>query len=95
MKLVTVEATFAPKDVATSTTLFEDQASGARDMDGCAGYDLYAATDGGGKIVIVQRWISMEAFDAYRQSETFARLAEGLKPIMTAPPITTVNDVSP
>lgn len=90
MKLITVEATVASGDATTSAALFEGHAPTVRDMAGCESYDLYADTNGGGKFVIVQRWFSMEDFDAYRQSDVFAQLGQGLKPMMTSVPVTTV-----
>jgi len=35
----------------------------------------------------------MEAFDAYRASPTFSTLGKGLKPMMSAPPVTTVAEI--
>ncbi len=95
MKLITVEAQFAADDATRSIALFEDHAPSVRDMDGCARYDLYTDPNDGGKIMIVQRWTSMSHFDAYRQSDAFAQLGMGLKPMMTAPPVTTICEVGP
>lgn len=92
MKLITVEATFAGTDVATAADAIEAQAATVKAMSGCDHYALYRTAR---SIAIVQRWTSMEAFDAYRTSETFAGLIGALKPIMAAPPVTTVASVDP
>ena len=93
MKLVTVEASFAPEHAGTCHDLFSDHAPEVRQMPGCEAYELYAAPADQGKIVIVQRWSSMDSFDQYRQSEAFAALGQGLKPIMAGPPVTTLSTV--
>lgn len=93
MKLITVEALFSTDDAATAIALFGDHAPAVRDMAGCKSYDLYADPDNAGNIVIVQRWETMSYFDAYRTSDAFAQLGAGLKPMMTAPPDTTICSV--
>lgn len=95
MKLITVEALFATENAKKSAALFEDHAPSVRDMAGCNSYDLYADPNDAGNIVIVQRWETMSQFDNYRQSDAFAQLGAGLKPMMTAPPVTTVCSVDP
>lgn len=95
MKLITVEALFATSNAAKSIALFEDHAPSVRDMPGSRSYDLYADPNDAGKIVIVQRWDSMSQFDSYRKSDVFAELGMGLKPMMTAPPVTTICNVDP
>lgn len=95
MKLITVEALFSDNDAASAITLFESHAPSVRDMAGCKRYDLYADPAHAGNIVIVQRWDSMSEFDAYRTSDAFAQLGAGLKPMMTAPPVTTISSVDP
>lgn len=93
MKLVIVEAAFLPGEREAAIALFADQADTVRTMDGCERYTIHRSVDDDGGIAIVQHWRSMEGFDAYRGSETFATLAQGLKPKMTAPPSTLVADV--
>lgn len=92
MKLVTVEAAFAPADLDAAMTLLAAQADAVRAMPGCVSYALYRGPSGD-RVAIVQRWLSAGAFDAYRASETFARLGAGLGPLMTAPPQTIVAEV--
>lgn len=94
MKLITVEALFSTDNADKSITLFEDHAPSVRDMAGCRSYDLYTDPKDAGKIVIVQRWDSMSQFDRYRKSDVFTQLGMGLKPMMTAPPVTTICDVA-
>lgn len=93
MKLVTVETTFDADNLAQPMAQLVNEATTVRAMKGCVAYDLYSGIDDGQKIVIIQRWASMQTFDAYRQSETFARLGTGLRPFMTSPPVTTVCDL--
>ena len=92
MKLISVEAEFPEDRIEEAMRLFEEQAGAVRAMDGCAHYALYRAPDAP-MIAIVQQWRSMEAFDAYRGSETFATLGQGLKPMMAKPPVTTAAEV--
>ena len=93
MKLVTVEAAFPAADLDRAVALFEEQAGTVRAMDGCEGYALYRAAGDGGAVGIIQRWRSMEAFDAYRTSFAFATLGQGLRPLMSGPPVTTVAQI--
>lgn len=92
MKLITVEAAFAAADLDAAISLFSDQAETVRSMAGCAHYALYRKPSNDG-IAILQHWDTKEAFDAYRQGDTFAKLGAGLRPLMTALPVTTVADV--
>ncbi|WP_415919036.1 putative quinol monooxygenase [Tateyamaria sp. SN6-1] len=91
MKLITVEAAFAASDLPAALTLFEAQADTVRKMNGCRHYALFTRPSGDG-VAILQHWDSMEAFDAYRASETFATLGQGLRPMMSAPPVTVVAE---
>ena len=93
MKLVVVEAVFAPADREAVVALFSDRADAVRAMDGCEGYAIHRSVDHVGGVAIVQRWRSMSSFDAYRASDVFAALGRELKPMMTAPPTTTVADI--
>lgn len=90
MKLVTVEAVFP--DAEKAVALFEARAHAVRAMEGCESYAIYRAPSGG-EVVIVQRWSTAEAFNTYRSSDAFGQLGQTLKPMMTAPPITTVAEI--
>lgn len=92
MKLITVEAEFAASDLASAMQLISGQAETVRAMPGCTHYTLYRKPSDDG-VAIIQQWDGMEAFDAYRSSETFAVLGAGLRPLMTKPPVTTVAEV--
>lgn len=92
MKLISVEAAFAPADLDRAVTLFEAHASDARAIEGCHHYVLFKNIDSDG-VAILQQWDTMVQFDAYRTSEAFAKLGAGLKPLMTAPPVTTIAEV--
>lgn len=89
MKLVTVEAKFAAENRASAVAAFEASAGTVRAMAGCETYGVFPSDDGV-SIVILQKWSSMEQFDAYRQSETFGEIGQSLKPLMSAPPVTTI-----
>ena len=93
MKLVTVEAKIAPDGVGTSIDIFNSQALAVRAMDGCENYAIYKAPNGENAILIAQTWASMEAFDAYRQSDVFASMGAALGPLMAAPPVTTIAEI--
>ena len=93
MKLVVVEAAFPPTDREAAIALFRDRADAVRAMDGCERYAVHRSVDDDGGVAIVQRWTSAAAFDAYRASDAFAALGRDLKPMMVAPPSTTVADV--
>lgn len=92
MKIVVVESVFDPENLAVPMAQLLNEATAVRSMKGCAGYDLYSGMDDGRKIVIIQRWTTMDAFEKYRQSDSFARLGRGLRPMMVEPPLTTVSD---
>ena len=90
MKLVTLEAAFAPEKIEDAVAAVEAQADVVRAMDGCQSYAVYQSP---GALAIVQQWQDMDRFDAYRQSSAFATLGAALKPLMSAPPVTTVASV--
>lgn len=92
MKLINVEANFAPADLDAAVTLFSEQADTVRSMAGCAHYALYLAPSNDG-VAILQQWETMEQFEAYKASGTFAELGVGLRPLMTKPPVTTVAEI--
>ncbi len=89
MTLVVVEATFGPDTLATAAAAIEAQAETVRAMEGCARYTVYTQ-DAGAGLSIVQKWQNQASFDSYRNSATFGALIGKLKPLMTAPPVTTV-----
>ena len=86
MKLVVVEGSLSDDKLEQAIQAVQEQAGGVRAMDGCVSYATY---DDGAKLAIVQRWQTAGHFDAYRQSDLFARLGTILKPLMTSPPVTT------
>ena len=89
MKLITVEAAFPPDQTRKAVDAVAAQADSVRTMEGCTHYAVYRSDNA---IAIVQKWTSMEAFDQYRGSAVFAGLIGTLKPLMTAPPVTTIAD---
>ncbi|MCX7558601.1 antibiotic biosynthesis monooxygenase [Sulfitobacter sp. F26204] len=92
MKLITVEASFSASDLDAAMVLFEAQADQVRAMSACKHYALYRKPSGDG-IAILQHWETAAAFDAYRASDTFATLGQGLRPLMSAAPVTIVAEV--
>lgn len=90
MKLITVEATFVTDKVDAAIAAFDAQTDAVRAMEGCDSYAFYRSGD---TVAIVQRWQDMARFDAYRQSDVFAGLGATLKPLMSAPPVTTIASV--
>lgn len=92
MKLITVEAAFSVDTRDAAVAAFEASADAVRAMTGCESYAIYKSDDAT-SVAIVQKWASMEQFDAYRGSDTFAQIGQALKPLMTAPPTTTVASV--
>ena len=89
MNLITVEAPLSDIDAGLASV--DAQADIVRAMDGCVHYAPYAR---GSHLAIVQEWESLAAFDAYRASPTFATLGAQLKPLMTAPPVTKVAELT-
>lgn len=93
MKLITVEVVFAEDDLEVAMELFAKQAATVRTMAGCKYYALYSKPERDG-VAILQQWDTMDAFETYRTSDVFAQLGKGLRPLMTAPPVTTVAEVT-
>jgi quinol monooxygenase YgiN len=92
MKLVAMQCRFSEANVKPALVLLESLKEQAVLMAGCEGYDVYSANDGA--VVVIQRWTTMAEFDGYRKSEAFATIVKDLKPMMSAPPVTTVGEVS-
>lgn len=93
MKLVTVEAQITPDSLTTSIDILNNDALAVRAMEGCENYAIYKAPNGENTILIAQTWVSMEAFDAYRQSDVFASMGAALGPLMAEPPVTTIAEI--
>ncbi|WP_342077948.1 antibiotic biosynthesis monooxygenase [Yoonia sp. SS1-5] len=92
MKSVTVEATCAPADLEQAIALVAAQMPAIRAMPGCDHYTLYRDPTEP-ILAMIQRWDSLAAFDDYRASEAFMVLGQGLRPLMTAPPVTTIAEI--
>jgi len=92
MLLITVEAAVEPSDLDAAIALVETQAPTVRTLPGCAHYAVYRAQEPA-QLAIVQQWTDMAAFDAYRSSTMFATLGQGLKPSMTAAPVTRIAEI--
>lgn len=90
MKLVIVEASFAADKIDGAIATFKDQSDAVKMMDGCESYRIYSDKQ---DVVIVQKWHGMEAFEAYRKSDTFAALGAALKPLMQTPPVTSIASI--
>ena len=93
MKLITVEARFSHGEANNAIATFEEAAPSIRKMSGCHTYDVYRASSRNDAIVILQKWETMDAFDAYRTSADFAAIGGKLKPLMAGPPTTTIADI--
>lgn len=90
MILITVEVCFSDANVDEAISKFEAQSGTVRAMNGCEGYSLYRNDTA---VVIVQKWQNNKYFDAYRESEAFAKLGNALKPLMKKAPVTTVANI--
>jgi len=91
MMVITVEARFAAGAIETAVGAVAEQADAVRAMVGCESYAFYTNGDA---LSIIQWWQTMDQFDGYRQGETFAGLIAALKPLMAAPPVTTVAEAA-
>jgi quinol monooxygenase YgiN len=94
MKLITVEINVAAEAVETAVALLEGLRKHAVAMLGCESYNVYRAGSNEGAVAVIQRWNDMVSFDAYRASEAFASLGKHLRPMLTAPPVTTIAEVT-
>lgn len=94
MKLITVEARFSHGATDNAIIALEDAAPSIRKMSGCHTYDIYRAHAHNDAVVILQKWESMDAFDAYRTSADFAAIGGKLMPLMAGPPVTTIAEVA-
>ena len=92
MKLITVEAKIASADMEQAVGLFAEYADTVRDMDGCCHYAIFRKPSNDG-VAIIQQWETMAAFDAYRSSESFSKLGQGLRPLLVAAPMTVIAEV--
>lgn len=92
MKLIAMEVDLQSGKVDEAVAAFDAQASAVRAMAGCGDYTLYRhpAQD---RIVVVQSWESLDAFEAYRASDTFKALGGGLRPLMAGPPSTRIAEL--
>jgi quinol monooxygenase YgiN len=93
MKLVAMQCRFSEDTLKPALTLLDGMQKQAILMAGCVGYDVYSSSIDG-KVAVIQRWNDMANFDAYRASAAFSELGKALKPMMAAPPVTTVGEVS-
>lgn len=57
------------------------------DMPGCVAFRVYASRITLTDVTVVHEWEHEDAFAGYLASEAFARSSAGLRPLMTAPPL--------
>lgn len=90
MELVCVEAHFPAEAMERAREALTGQLAAVRAIPGNESYELFIAPT---SVAIVQRWESFQSFEAYRASPAFAQLGQALKPLMSAPPRTTIATI--
>ena len=91
---VVVVATITPKDgqLDEVVEVFRQKIPDVHSEPGCQLYALHRAKD---KLVMVERWESVEALGAHGKGETMAAINAGLKGKVAGPPDIVVTEAVP
>ncbi len=66
---------------------FEAERDQIQAMRGNAGFRVYASREDPGGVTVVHEWDDEASFGGYLGSDSFARLGEVIRPLMTGPPV--------
>ena len=66
----------------------------SREEPGCLDFQLLRVDGEPDRVVLLERWTDMAAFDAYLGSDAFAAFRERVVPLLAAPPESVYYDAS-
>ena len=83
-----LELTLAP-ETAAGLDVVHEVLRATRAFDGCLSVEVVVDTEDPQHVVVVERWQSLEADDAYRAWRATPEGASGLGDVLAAPPVLT------
>ena len=86
MHLAIVDVTTAATDRPAALAQREAELATVRAMPGCLGFRVFPSPESDTDLTILHEWQDAAAFQAYTDSDAFARSGAGLRPLMAQPP---------
>ena len=86
---------FTVSDTVATLTRFNETATAVRSRTGCLQYEIFTDPSAPARLLIVQKWADMAAFDAYRAGSEMAAQMAGMGPLMTGAPLSVTLSVTP
>ncbi len=77
---------FTVVDTPATIALFHATAAAVRASPGCLRYDIFADPTSADRLLIVQKWADIAAFDTFRAGPEMAAQMAGMGPLMTGAP---------
>lgn len=87
MLIAIVEFSTTAADRPAALTHLDGERDRVRALPGSLAYQIYACRDDETRTVIVQEWADEASMEGYRRSDSFARIGEVLRPMMTGAPV--------
>lgn len=81
-----LDVAVSPTDRPAAIAHLERQRSSVRSMKGCVAFRVFASHETETDVTVLHEWQDQGAFDAYLESDAFARAGDALRPLMTGPP---------
>ncbi|WP_432520034.1 putative quinol monooxygenase [Kineococcus sp. SYSU DK006] len=81
-----LELTLKPEAVADAPAIITQTLQATRAFEGCLGVDVLVDTDDETRVVLLERWESLEHDDAYRAWRATPEGASQLGTLVAAPP---------
>lgn len=76
----------SPSDRPAAIAHLERQRPSVRSMPGSVAFRVFPSHDIETDVTVLHEWRDQDSFDAYLESDVFARAGEALRPLMTGPP---------
>ena len=76
-----------PTDRPAALAQLDGERAAIRAMPGNLDFRVYASRHDDGAVAVVHEWADEESFAGYLASDAFARSGDGIRPLMTDPPV--------
>lgn len=87
MIMAIVDFDVAPENRTAALDILHSDGAAAAKMRGNKSFRVFTNAGSETHIGLMHEWETMEAFQAYTNSEGFAKVRDGVGPLMTAPPV--------
>ena len=94
MYVIRVRLTVNHSNKESVVSHLQNEAQRNRTLDGCEAYALYQDTNDTTSYLLYEEWRDVDAFNAYKNSDTFKQSMSKLLPLMSHPPDSVYYDAS-